>query len=1190
MAEGQRQGAESRQSTPEAVGNDDIDIQLEQPDTGDDLDVSLEPDTQEQPSPAGTQEMDDDIFIEEPDPEIELDATGAAEADQEDGDSQTAAATPAQQTAPPTGAPTAPPASPPPPPSEPPEPPVETPEEEIEEVEEDETSVEEERDERRDNLQELIDDFAEISEDELQNYNEFRQLSNGEKVKNALKSFARRAVVYAAVGVGIGLLTQAAPAAIAVGIAGGLGGSTLGRGLVDAVKRFSGSEKKEQEIQGQVSQIQTDKIGNLIALARRVKSLENLPGQQGQNPETSEITTIEQAKRDFLEALIDFNDMESQSNREIAGLRKKLSRSQRGWGIAKTVVGAIGGVTGGIAASAELKAALADKVAEEGMQMTGGGLGEAAPNLPAGHLVHIHEGQVVFDYNPGDLPTIYGNIASSPELAQSFITDQATAELVNQGMHQAGEEISQEFVSKVSEVAAERTAAYIVGAVATAEATDAVLQATARNKGNRFVAGSSDFLREEAAEYRGDLQAEANARQNERFRSMFVDQNGQVPEGVPSIGEAIAIEGGFTLGSQEGEVTVNSGDHLQIMGVDQNGNVLATHVESGQLLAFQRDEFYRNIIEPRISNNEETDDVQEELEEEVVTDEEESSIEEENSLEKERDELKGTVQTVKIDKTIDDQKFVCTINGKPRRVTVFGRPSESIEAGLQAKIKILEVWGDDNEFVNADVERVFREAEFEENANTDIESEQKALPPAEEKDQKSLPPAPELKALPPAEFEKEEKLRDQAREALRPGAVWVLSEGDKGSMVAEKVAFPTDDIERIEINSGDKYILDNVTKQYRRDIFVFHRIDQPGAEDVMQAGPNDFLRKLSPEYIVDIKDRKEKEEARKILLEEYKKITEPIPQPRSENIPDDSPEPSAETAELDEGVKKSEGAVNSMQEVAKAEGAASAELGERKVAGIGELKSGDTIIVSKDVPANLTVTDADGNEKSLIRDFGFGKEFVYNGPAPEEVGVGLYEIERGGEKYYLYENELVGNFLTNKKIEAAEVVEPVVETPVEPRPEIASAETQKSLPPARVEPSPAEKIAEVVRNQQEQAKAASENYKIVRSDQSAENPSGEDIANNGDLGEERESLQSYDFEYGLDEDGTQKRVEIAPGQSWRLILKDGQVYDLGIEEITPTAEPGNLTIKFRGAEPETSSVKNWKKVFQGGEILRGKEN
>jgi len=69
----------------------------------------------------------------------------------------------------------------------------------------------------------------------------------------------------------------------------------------------------------------------------------------------------------------------------------------------------------------------------------------------------------------------------------------------------------------------------------------------------------------------------------------------------------------------------------------------------------------------------------------------------------------------------------------------------------------LEVWGDDNEFVNADVERVFQEAEFEENANTDIESEQKALPPAEEKDQKSLPPAPELKALPPAEFEKEEE-------------------------------------------------------------------------------------------------------------------------------------------------------------------------------------------------------------------------------------------------------------------------------------------------------------------------------------------------------------------------------------------------------------------------------------------------
>lgn len=1131
MAEGQRQGAESHQPTVTEQGEGYVDVAVDQPGEADDLDISFEPDSQEQPSSESTQEADDDIFIEES--ETEPDATGAAEADQEDEDNQAAVATPAQQTAPPTGAPAAPPASPPPPPSEPPEPPVETPGEETEEVEGDETSVEEERDERRDNLQELIDDFAEISEDELQNYNEFRQLSNGEKVKNALKSFARRAVVYAAVGVGIGLLTQAAPAAITVGIAGGLGGSTLGRGLVDAVKRFSGSEKKEQEIQGQISQIQTDKIGNLIALARRVKSLENLPGQQGQNPETSEITTIEQAKRDFLEALIDFNDMESQSNREIAGLRKKLSRSQRGWGIAKTVVGAIGGVTGGIAASAELKAALADKVAEEGMQMTGGGLGEAAPNLPAGHLVHIHEGQVVFDYNPGDLPTIYGNIASSPELAQSFITDQATAELVNQGMHQAGEEISQEFVSKVSEVAAERTAAYIVGAVATAEATDAVLQATARNKGNRFVAGSSDFLREEAAEYRGDLQAEANARQNERFRSMFVDQNGQVPEGVPSIGEAITIEGGFTLGSQEGEVTVNSGDHLQIMGVDQNGNVLATHVESGQLLAFQRDQFYQNIIQPRTpSEPEQVDEGVEEGDGRVLEVDSERLKREVRELGGRTDEILPEIMRNKLNE-LEDKRRSGEITDEEWNNLMMLRASAN---------GILRDW--------IFVKKGGYTTNQNEGGSESSVVDQKALPPAEEKDQKSLPPAPELKALPPAEFEKEEKMRDQAREALRPGAVWVLSEGDKGSMVAEKVAFPTDDIERIEINSGDKYILDNVTKQYRRDIFVFHRIDQPGAEDVMQAGPNDFLRKLSPEYIVDIKDRKEKEEARKILLEEYKKIIEPIPQPRSENVSDDSGEPSTETAEPDEGVKKSERAVNSMQEVAKAEGVASAELGERKVADIGELRRGDTIIVSKDVPVNLTVTDADGNEKSLIRDFGFSKEFVYNGPAPEEVGVGLYEIERGEEKYYLYENELVGNFLTNKKIE----------------------------------------VAEVVRNQQEQAKAASENYKIVRSDQSAENPSGEDVANNGDTGEERESLRSYDFEYGLSRDEAQKRIEIAPGQSWRLILKDGQVYDLGIEEIIPTAEPGNLTIKFRGAEPETSSVKNWKKFFQGGEILRGKEN
>ncbi len=1189
MVEGQRQGAESREPTVTEQGEGYVDVAVDQPGEADDIDISLDPDSQGQPSLTDTPEADEDIIEKpEPEPEIELGSTNTAGTDQEDEDSQTTTAVPAQQTTPPTGAPTAPPVSPPPPPpppSEPPEPPTEVPEvEEVGEVEGDEVSVELERDARRKNLQELIDEFAEVSEDELQNYNEFRQLSNSEKVKNALKSFARRAVVYAAVGVGIGLLTQAAPVAVAVGIAGGLGGSTLGRGLVDAVKRFSGAEKREQEIQGQISQIHTDNIWNLVALARRVKSLEDFPAGQGQNSETGEITTVEQAKRDFLEALIDFNDMESQNNRQIAGLRKKLSRSRLGWGIAKTVVGAIGGVTGGIAASAELKAALADKVAEEGMQMTGGGLGEAAPNLPAGHLVHMHEGQVVFDYNPGDLSTIYGNIAGNPELARSFVTDQATAELVNQGMHQAGEQMGQEFMQKVSEVAAEKTAAYIVGAVATAEAIDAVLRATARNKGDRFVTESSDFAREEAADYRGDLEAEADERQNERFRSMFVDQSGQIPEAVPSIGEAITFDQTISLSGPEGDIIINPREHLQIMGVDQNGNVLVTHVETGQLLAFQRDDFYRNIIEPRMPNNAETDEEQDEGElDEPIVDEENPPKGEENPLEKERNELKDTTQIVAINRVIDDTEFVCVVNGKPRTVIANSNLPAEISAGQQVKITVTEVGGDKNKLIRGDVEPIIT-----------TERVTRALPEWENpnKDQKALNPAPELRALPPAEFEKEEKLREQAREALRHGAIWVLSEGDKVNMIADKVAVPTNVIERIEIKRGDKYLLDIVTKQYRRDVIIFHRIDQLSARDIMQADPNDFLRILTPVFIKEIENKSERKKAREILLEEYRKITELIPQSKAESAPDDSEKSSDETVEPDESGKESGRAVNSMQEVAKNESTVSAELERKKITNVGELQIGDTIIVSKDVSANLTVTDADGNEKSLIRDFGFGRKFIYNGPAPEEVGVGLYEIERGGKKYYLYDNDLVGSFLTNKEPEATEVSKPVDQTLPEPTPEITPTDKiQKSLPPARVESSSAEKIAEIVRNQQEQARVASENYKIVRSDQNKKAPSFEEDAKDNDRpGEERETLQSYDFEYGLDQDGRQKRIEITPGQRWRFILKNGQIYDLKIEKITPTAEPGNLTIKFRGAEPETSSVENWRKLFQGGEILRGKEN
>lgn len=688
MAENQApQSVENRNIsiTDEGEGNADV----AQPDNTpeDDIDINIEDDNRD-----NEENGDDDIIIHEPEsePDIEI----------EDSSTQNSGQTP------PTGAPAMPPPPPPPPPppSEPPEPPEEEATEE--QTEQPETNPEEERDERQDYLLELIDDFADLSDEELAGMTEFQELSTKEKVVKALKTGARRAVVYAVVGVGAYALLHAAPAVIIAGAVGGFAGSSLGRGLVDAIKSVSGAEKKEMAIQKELSDIEVGKLTNLRNLALRARTLMDMPAGQGQSAETGVIETAEQAKADFLNTLIEYNDNQSQSNRQIAGLRKKLSRSRIGWGVAKGVVGLVGGIAGGMAGAAELKAVLAEKIAEKGMHMTGEGLGQLDPGMAVGHNVHLEGGKVVFDYAGGaggqELAGVYSKIAENPELAQYF-----QSELISRGMHEAGDALGQEFMQKVGQVASERAAEYVAGAVGVAEATDAVWRNARRNRPDSWVRGASDEVRGEAGEYQGDFQAEANTRQNERFRSMFVDQNGQVPEGVPSIGEAITLDQTISLSSPEGDIIINPGEHLQIMGVDQNGNVLVTHVEGEQLLAFQQDDFYRNIIEPRIADNVETDEKQDDAElDELVVAGESPPVEEKNLLEKERDELRGTTQTVEIDKVIDRKNFVCSINDKPRRVTIFRQPPGTIVAGFKAKIKILEVHGDDNQFVRAEVERV----------------------------------------------------------------------------------------------------------------------------------------------------------------------------------------------------------------------------------------------------------------------------------------------------------------------------------------------------------------------------------------------------------------------------------------------------------------------------------------------------
>lgn len=1128
MAENQApQSVENRNIsiTDEGEGNADV----AQPDNTpeDDIDINVEDDNQ------GDEENgDDDIIIHEPEPEPDIEI--------EDSSTQNSGQTP------PTGAPAMPPPPPPPPPSEPPEPPVEEASEE--EAEQPETSPEEEREERQDYLLELIDDFADLSDEELAGMTEFQELSTKEKVVKVLKTGARRAVVYAVIGVGAYALLHAAPVVIAAGAVGGFAGSSIGRGLVDAVKWISGAEKKERAVREELSNIEVEKLTNLRNLALRARTLIEMPAGQGQSVETGQIETAEQAKADFLNALIEYNDSQSQSNQQIAGLRKKLSRSRLGWGVAKGVVGLVGGIAGGMAGAAELKAVLAEKIAEKGIHMTGEGLGQLDPGVAVGHNVHLENGEVVFDYAGGaggqELAGVYGKIAENPELAQYF-----QSELISRGMHEAGDALGQEFMQRVGQVASERAAEYVAGAVGVAEATDAVWRNARRNRPDSWVKGASDEVRGEAGEYQGDLQAEAGARQNERFRSMFVDQSGQVPEGVPSIGESITLDQGFSLSGPEGNIEINSGDHLQILGVDQNGNILATHTETGQILAFQRDEFYQNIIQPRVPSEPE---IEEEEEETPIEEIEET--EEENLIEKERQELVGTVQTAEVDKVIDSTKFVCVVNGKPRRVTSNSNLPAEVSAGQQVKINITEVWGGDNEFVRGDVEPIIT-----------TERVTQALPEWENpnKDQKALNPAPEQKALPPAEFETEERLRNQAQESLSPGAEWVLASGDEVNMIAERVAEPSDKVEQIQIKDGEKYILDNITKQYRHDVIVFHRIDQLSARDVMQADPNTFLRRLTPVFIKEILDKKEQEKAREILLEEYQNIIDKIPG-RDPFVTEEKVEENAEPEEEQ----------NSMEETAETEGKNGREF--EKIERVDQLKIGDQIFISGAAPASLEVSTSGGEErKSLARDFRPKAEFTFNGPAPEEEGVGLFEIERKGVKYYLYDEDVVNGFELVKKL-------PEPKQQSEPQGPLPQAEEQKALPPAREEASPAQRMSEMVKNQEEARKKASENYKMVRAEQ--QNSTGESQTQP----EEEQGLRSYDFEYGLNNAGEQVRKDIAPGQSWQIDSEAGS-FQVGIEKITPGNDAGYLTIKFRGAEPQTRSVKSWKKFFEKAENLRPKE-
>ncbi len=467
-----------------------------------------------------------------------------------------------------------------------------------------ELEADERKETREELLTALIDEFAEKSEEDLNKYDIFAEKTRGERLKDSLKRVSRQAIVYAAFGVGAYALLHAAPLAIAVGAAGGLGGSALGRGLVDVVKWMSGSEKKEQAMRSQLSDDRMERLRNLTVLAKAVKDVETMPGRQAIAGETGEIVTLEHAKLNFLNALIDFNHKESASNPEIAGVRRQYDKSRSRWGMAKGVASFVGGLAGAGALSAGLHDPAVQRITEHGLQMQGEGLGKLAPDAVHQHLTHMHNGEVVFDYNQGELDTIYKAIEAKPALADSFGITSHTKELIRAGMHQAGTGLEQKFLETVNEIAGNRIAEYVAGAVGTAEAADRVWNATlgGDSREAKQLKTLSQSAKRNLGEYQSDLQAEvsAPARQNERFRSIFIDQPGITAENLPSVGQTVPVKSEINLtiphdGSTR-QLTINPGENLQIIGVDQNGNIGVTH--NDELLTFTREDFYRYVLAP----------------------------------------------------------------------------------------------------------------------------------------------------------------------------------------------------------------------------------------------------------------------------------------------------------------------------------------------------------------------------------------------------------------------------------------------------------------------------------------------------------------------------------------------------------------------------------------------------------------
>jgi len=434
---------------------------------------------------------------------------------------------------------------------------------------------------------------------------------------------------------------------------------------------------------------------------------------------------------------------------------------------------------------------------------------------------------------------------------------------------------------------------------------------------------------------------------------------------------------------------------------------------------------------------------------------------------------------------------------------------------------------------------------------------------------------------------REEKLRELVKKLLSPGSQWIHSGDPKRSKI-KSIDRPEKEIDC----AGKVFVLDGINKTDRRWFVEIHQLDQPGDETRLRVEPEKFRQVLMPKSLAEMPDGEEKDQAREILLEEFKKMLDRTP---VLNIPDDNdnngtavsgeaeavlpetteateespvdnvgeennqtgpktteemnqdssetdtaegsdqPDSAAPPAELTNGTQEN---LNTMQQVARTE----EENGRKfeQIANVEQLRAGDRIFVRDNTPANVEISTVGGEEsRSLVKDFPRKAEFVFNGPAPADFGSGLFEIERKGQKYHLFDTDIIENF----------EVEHIGEIPADNQEIYPAVQTELNTMRREIDKGIRQRFTD-----EERAKQPIESFPLPIYDEK-----GEVIA-------------------------------LEPNQVWRIVKEDGSSEDLKIIGITRDNNSGILTIDFENQEPVTGSVKEFQEYFGDSELIEGRKN